>query len=169
MIAKVFAILAVLTLPLNLSLWHRSNSKPVSYRCDMTLYKSLTVYLRDGVLGMHILTMPTKTASRTEFQSSLRYDATPSKGALHLSSTRKGEFTQTWLVFPFWLSTTLLSVISLNPVFRGPVLQIWRRFRGRCAFCGYDLTGNRTGRCSECGEHFRKSPRMPKAVSRATR
>jgi len=29
----------------------------------------------------------------------------------------------------------------------------WRRFRiiGRCSRCGYDLTGNTSGLCSECG------------------
>jgi hypothetical protein len=29
----------------------------------------------------------------------------------------------------------------------------WRRwFAGRCIKCGYDLTGNKSGRCPECGE-----------------
>ncbi|MGD8454441.1 MAG: hypothetical protein PVJ57_21720 [Phycisphaerae bacterium] len=32
--------------------------------------------------------------------------------------------------------------------------RLWRRWHGRCAGCGYNLTGNVTGRCSECGETF---------------
>lgn len=27
----------------------------------------------------------------------------------------------------------------------------WRRSRGLCVRCGYDLTGNTSGRCPECG------------------
>lgn len=157
MFAKTFAVLAVLLLPLNLSLWHRSHSGPVRYRCDLTVYKSLTLYLREGVVAAHVLTMPTRTASRTDFQSPLKHDMTPSKGGIHLSSTKNGEFTQTWFVFPFWLSTLLLTFICIQPVFAGPIRHAWRNWRGRCPSCGYDLTGNRTGRCSECGEHVRKS------------
>ena len=38
-----------------------------------------------------------------------------------------------------------------------PTLLAWRKLRreyppGHCEKCGYDLTGNVTGRCSECGE-----------------
>lgn len=32
---------------------------------------------------------------------------------------------------------------------------------GLCRKCGYDLTGNSTGRCSECGETFRNEPAAP--------
>lgn len=168
MVAKVFAVLAVLLLPLNLTFWYRSHSNPVYYRSDVTAYRSLTLYVRDGVVGIYLLTMPTPTAGHSESRSILRYDATPSKGSLHLSSVRAGELIRTWLVFPFWLSTLLLTLISVNPVFRGPVRQLWRRWRGRCMFCGYDLTGNRTGRCSECGEHFaaRKPPKRPRSTAR---
>ncbi len=31
-------------------------------------------------------------------------------------------------------------------------LQFRRRARGQCQKCGYDLTGNVSGRCPECGE-----------------
>lgn len=29
-----------------------------------------------------------------------------------------------------------------------------RKKTGHCRFCGYDLTGNRSGRCPECGNAF---------------
>jgi hypothetical protein len=34
-----------------------------------------------------------------------------------------------------------------------PVLRLWRRVPapGQCRHCGYDLTGNVSGRCPECG------------------
>lgn len=37
------------------------------------------------------------------------------------------------------------------------IMPVWRLLRrrppGSCAHCGYDLTGNRSGRCPECGCH----------------
>lgn len=40
-----------------------------------------------------------------------------------------------------------------------PMLLRWRRRRqGLCLKCGYDLTGNITGRCSECGETLEHAP-----------
>jgi len=53
--------------------------------------------------------------------------------------------------------------ISLKPIFilfatyptiafiRGPLRRYRRRKRGLCLKCGYNLTGNTTGICSECG------------------
>jgi len=169
MVAKIFAVLAVLVLPLNLFFWHRSHSAPVYFRSDVSPYRSLTVYLRDGVIGMYLLTMPTPTNGKSEFQADLRYDATPSKGNLYLSSKHFGDLTKTWLVFPFWLSTVLLVFITFQPVIRGPVREIWRRIRGRCISCGYDLTGNRSGRCSECGEHVPRHSKQARPALAARR
>ena len=52
------------------------------------------------------------------------------------------------VVLPFWL-LLLLSAI--------PTAWLWHRDRqrirpGLCTRCGYDLTGNTSGVCSECGE-----------------
>jgi len=47
---------------------------------------------------------------------------------------------------PFWLPTTLLTL---------PMIILWRRDRRRpgvCTECGYDLTGNVSGKCPECGQ-----------------
>jgi len=47
---------------------------------------------------------------------------------------------------PFW---------CLFPIAVIPTVILWRRDRrippGHCQTCGYDLTGNTTGVCSECG------------------
>ena len=47
---------------------------------------------------------------------------------------------------PFW---------CLFPLAAIPTVILWRRDRrippGHCQTCGYDLTGNTTGVCSECG------------------
>jgi hypothetical protein len=57
-----------------------------------------------------------------------------------------------YTIAPFWFITVLLAC--------GPALAIRRRLRrraarqlssGRCAHCSYNLTGNVSGACPECG------------------
>ena len=54
-----------------------------------------------------------------------------------------------------WYPTTVAAVIALVPAARSCVLarrRRARRRRGACSRCGYDLTGNVSGLCPECGE-----------------
>lgn len=151
MISKVLAVVSLVMLPLSVSLWHKSHYNPEHYRYDVTLFKSLRVYLRDGVCGLRLLSMPKQTALRGEFRSTLAYNPLPKKRVLMLASSRTGPYRVTWLVFPFWLSTTALTLMGATPIVRGPLRRRWRRWRGACAECGYNLWGNRSGRCPECG------------------
>ncbi len=53
-----------------------------------------------------------------------------------------------YIAFPFWLALALVGV---------PTAVLWwpvrrRKLPGHCQKCGYDLTGNVSGRCPECGE-----------------
>lgn len=52
-------------------------------------------------------------------------------------------------VIPFWI--VLLPIVCLV-VLTERRARLKRRRVGHCAQCGYDLTGNVSGRCSECGE-----------------
>ena len=59
------------------------------------------------------------------------------------------------LVIPFWLLLLLTAI---------PTAWLWHRDRrkirpGCCLRCGYDLTGNTSGVCSECG-----LPKPPPAI-----
>lgn len=45
----------------------------------------------------------------------------------------------------------LFGVLVAVPLYRGPVRRWYRARRGRCIGCGYDLTGNVSGVCPECG------------------
>jgi hypothetical protein len=52
-----------------------------------------------------------------------------------------------WAVWiPFWIPSVIIGV---------PAAFLWYRDRrippGRCQRCGYNLTGNVSGRCPECG------------------
>lgn len=52
---------------------------------------------------------------------------------------------------PLWLVFTVLGAYPTVAFIRGPVRR-WRRGRkGSCFKCGYNLTGNVTGVCPECG------------------
>jgi hypothetical protein len=52
----------------------------------------------------------------------------------------------TMVLVPLWMPALMLAALSV---------ALWRRDRpipsGRCSCCGYDLTGNVSGRCPECG------------------
>lgn len=75
------------------------------------------------------------------------------------------------LSFLLWFCTWLVSVPLamwvlrlLRPHGPGPVLR-WKRRRrmhaGECLVCGYNLTRNESGTCSECGEPIWQSPSHP--------
>ncbi len=49
---------------------------------------------------------------------------------------------------PLWIPLLITAV---------PTFILWRRDRiphGHCQRCGYDLTGNVSGRCPECGKEI---------------
>jgi hypothetical protein len=55
---------------------------------------------------------------------------------------------------PFWF---ILIVVSFYPLYYfvgNPIRRSWHRKRGLCQHCGYDLTGNVSGVCPECGERI---------------
>jgi hypothetical protein len=54
------------------------------------------------------------------------------------------------LAFPHWLPLILLGISPAVALFRG-LRRCRRVLLGRCLACGYDLTGNVSGRCPECG------------------
>jgi len=58
--------------------------------------------------------------------------------------------TDVW--FLVWLPAIAFAIYPVLAFIRGP-LQRWQRRRtGRCVNCGYDLTGNISGVCPECGQ-----------------
>lgn len=56
------------------------------------------------------------------------------------------------LQIPLWLVTVLGLWYPVSLIMRGPCLRYVRRRRGRCLNCGYNLTGNESGVCPECGK-----------------
>ena len=93
-------------------------------------------------------------------------DFEPSKPGFHgswgsCSVTRKHDFnlvdgTQPHTVYvvdcPTWVPVVVLAVYPTLAFIRAPLRRWRRRRRGLCIKCGYDLTGNESGVCPECGE-----------------
>jgi hypothetical protein len=58
---------------------------------------------------------------------------------------------------PFWVPFALLSLIAAALFYRQP----GQMRPGHCRSCGYDLTGNTSGICPECGAMTAPRPRLP--------
>lgn len=56
---------------------------------------------------------------------------------------------------PLWLPFLLLSAYPTIALVRGPVRRYRRRRKGLCIKCGYNLSGNVSAVCPECGRSFR--------------
>ena len=52
---------------------------------------------------------------------------------------------------PLWMPFILFATYPTIVFIRGPLRRYRRRRKGLCVKCGYNLTGNTTGICSECG------------------
>ena len=154
MFSKIAAVIALVILPFNVLLWYQSHRNPYFQRFDVTLYKSLWVYMKDGVCCLNLLNMPTRTASRTTFETPLNYNPAPAQRSFYINSQKKGPYRVSWLVFPFWLPAALLVMAGIVPLAAPPTRIWWRRSKGRCVVCAYDLTANRSGRCPECGNRL---------------
>ena len=61
------------------------------------------------------------------------------------------------VMFPLWAPCLVLAVYPTIAFIRGPYRRYRRRKKGLCLKCGYNLTGNISGICPECGEHFRNA------------
>ena len=57
-----------------------------------------------------------------------------------------------FFALPFWMPLVLFAAYPLVAFVRGPLRRARRAKRGACPECGYDLTGNVSGRCPECAE-----------------
>ncbi len=55
---------------------------------------------------------------------------------------------------PLWVPCVFFAAYPIIAFIRGTLRRRRRRKRGLCLSCGYNLTGLREPRCSECGREF---------------
>ncbi len=60
--------------------------------------------------------------------------------------------------FPIWILAMLTGAWPVVAFFYHPYRRHRRRKRGLCLACGYNLTGNTSGVCPECGESKCREP-----------
>jgi hypothetical protein len=81
----------------------------------------------------------------------LRSNINPRGRFQYLSSARGRVSGWQYVAFPLWAPFSILAAYPTIAFIRGPMRR-WRRMRrGLCVACGYNLKGNVTGVCSECG------------------
>ncbi|MCC6359139.1 MAG: hypothetical protein IT450_10360 [Phycisphaerales bacterium] len=104
----------------------------------------------DGMTGYFVQTLPAHS-SWIEGVRSLASTILPSHASIAPAHV---------IVIPLWL---------LFVLFGAPAAWIWRRDcrrikPGRCPNCGYDLTGNVSGTCPECGRAVASKPAPAQAA-----
>ena len=67
-----------------------------------------------------------------------------------IPAQRSGKYWRLYLYL--WMPFVVFSIYPVITFMRGPLRRHRRRRKGLCGACGYDLTGNVTGVCSECGQ-----------------
>ena len=83
----------------------------------------------------------------------------PTKGYLNVPNTPPGNYVVSRSLDLHWYAMLAFGVLcGLYPSFvfvRGPLRRWWRRRKGLCIKCGYNLTGNESGVCPECGTEIK--------------
>ncbi len=78
---------------------------------------------------------------------------------------RKEIWRSTVVTIPFWFIGLLLGIWPTVAFLRGPCRRRGRRTKGSCRKCGYNLTGNVSGVCPECGSAVPVDGSVEAAVS----
>jgi hypothetical protein len=69
-----------------------------------------------------------------------------------------------WIWFPCWFPLLVFGSYPMLVLIGGPIRRSRWRKHHRCLACGYDLTGNTSGICPECGASALGSNSQVKAV-----
>lgn len=72
------------------------------------------------------------------------------RGGYYRTLARGGRHQLTVLRLPLWMIFVLFAAYPCVAFIRGPMRRYRRKRCGRCPQCGYNLTGNVSGRCPEC-------------------
>ena len=80
------------------------------------------------------------------------------RGPMYSQHDNKYSHTVYGVSCPWWFGIVAFGTYPLTAFIRGPVRRWRRRRKGLCIKCGYDLTGNISGVCPECGESCHDRP-----------
>ncbi len=101
----------------------------------------LTPYDRNGWVWLGLGTLP------APYMSSVKHLG----GLILICNFRFASGDIRGIALPHWLICLLLFAYPTVAFIRGPLRRYRRRKPGLCIKCGYNLTGNESGVCPECG------------------
>lgn len=144
---------------LTLLLWSFSFDTAHVWREYLTSTRSLELEFQNGHLMVTYARTTRSARTATEQEISLG-----PLGAFwfYARDAAGGTWRYVRLGLPLWILVIVLLTYPVVAFVRGP-LRIYRRSKcNQCLQCGYDLTGNTSGVCPECGEQL-----VPKGAQNA--
>ncbi len=90
------------------------------------------------------------------FNHNVEYVLNDDRGAHRTSAweppTAEARLWQGYVYIPCWMPPVFLGIYpALLLILRRPLRRRYRRKHDLCMHCGYNLTGNTSGTCPECG------------------
>ncbi|UCE58113.1 MAG: hypothetical protein JSU63_11770 [Phycisphaerales bacterium] len=153
MIRKTIIVLLTITVVLGVELWLESRDGSMiniyGYPYIHTNAPDDTWYLGLYVEDSRLHIQHTQDAGRQTATAKPEVSVGPILGFCYERFYMWGNFYH--VTVPMWAVVLALAVHPTIAFIRGPLLRRRRRRKGLCIVCGYDLTGNVSGVCSECG------------------
>ncbi|MBU0719691.1 MAG: hypothetical protein KJ749_15715, partial [Planctomycetes bacterium] len=111
------------------------------------------VFVKNGLASLHCHRFRESNQEMRPFRLSLGRFCFAQK-ELTVGSSGPAEYLLVLRV-PLWFPCALLVIYPASAFFGGPVRRWRRRRHGLCPQCAYDLTGNVSDVCPECGSVIR--------------
>ena len=161
MIRKCIVIICLFGAAAGAMSWYRSFHSVLEARTDFTRGHAAALILHQGEARL-LIQQPAQAGKELGLLGTLLFN-NRNKTSLKRhwfifrviiwirAAPGSGKIRQTFLIGPFWLVLLLTICYPAIWCIRVPLRRRRHRRLGRCVDCGYDLTGNVTGKCSECG------------------
>jgi len=120
----------------------------------------LTVSVQQGTAMLQVL-HPTRALRRLSLEGKVPALPIRFMTMVQYPCRGTGPWRMTAITCPMWLPTVFIMGLWCALTVTSPRLERWRRRkRGLCTKCGYNLTGNISGICPECGVAVMPVPRL---------
>jgi len=133
--------------------WHIRDGGLIAHACSNTKMPSLPKPGEPYRTGREVIPVPQPTGRECRI---------PSHSTIEYTSPHFGDTCRIdTVIVPLWIPILLLFVVTVAPICRLSA-RIRRHVRalrtptGHCTECGYNLVGNESGICPECGDAIRE-------------
>ena len=165
MVRRGIIILLAFATAATTTLFLVSFAEVVRWKCHRSQRRHVCIELRDGNVFLHYMYsdyepfLDTIDEHEVGYQRWLGHYVVSHAESEHPWNPEEGEsptpmVTYAWSHRVGWPLAIFIVVLGAYPAIafsRGPLRRWHRRRLGRCLKCGYDLSGNVSGVCPECG------------------